>query len=253
MTGAHADLKTFSSLGCYGLSVITGIAVQHDPSPPIIQEFSPQFISEQLEAVMTDLGVDAVKIGDLRRSEEVIVIADLLTKFSIPKVVLKLSLFDERGAQRYSDQVLSTIKRRLLPKVLTLVVNLQEAKTLLQRSIDSREEMALAAEALLSLGSPTVLVTGGLFTPDKIEDVFVSKEGTRPLWLTSRLVDTPNLKGAGTTFSAAFAALLARGIPLRLAAEKAKEFISGAISAGANRKLGTGPAPVQQFFWFWKE
>jgi hydroxymethylpyrimidine/phosphomethylpyrimidine kinase len=253
MTGAHADLKTFSSLGCYGLSVITGIAVHHDPSPPICQELSPQFINEQLESLLMDLGVDAVKIGDLRRSEEVIVIADMIAKFSIPKVVLKLSLLDEVGALRFSDQVLATIKGRLFPKILALVVNLQEAKTLLQRSIDSREEMALAAEALLSLGLPTVLVTGGLFTPDKIEDVFVSKEGTRPLWLTSRLVDTPNLKGAGATFSAAFAALLARGIPLRLAAEKAKEFISGAIAAGANRKLGTGAGPVQQFFWFWKD
>lgn len=254
--GIQADLKTFSALGCYGMSVITALTAQNTVSVRAIHPVPPDFIEQQLEAVLEDIGVDAVKIGMLHSAEVIRSVSGKLRQYGIDKVVLDPVMIAKSGDRLLQDDAIDELRKSLLPLTLIITPNLPEAGTLLDREVGTRGQMEEAARALLDLGPKAVIVKGGHLRDDESADCLAVRGRGGQLeikWLDSERVDTGNTHGTGCTFSSAICAFLARGDGLRDAAVKAKCYLSEAIRRGASFRLGSGHGPVHHFYAVWKE
>ena len=241
--GIQADLKTFSALGCYGMTAITAITAQNTQGVRAIHGVPPDMLRAQIDAVVEDIGVDAVKIGMLHSPEVVAVVADALRRHHLPHVVLDPVMVATSGDRLMADETVQVLVRELFPLATVVTPNLDEAALLLGRPIPGIEALDGAARALLALGAPAVLLKGGHLPGDTVMDVLALTDGTR-LRLQSPRIVTHNGHGTGCTLSSAIAAYLALGLPLPQAVEQARAYILGAIAAGANVHTGHGHGPL---------
>jgi hydroxymethylpyrimidine/phosphomethylpyrimidine kinase len=249
--GIQADLKTFSALGCYGMSVVTALTAQNTTGVTGIHAVPPAFVVQQMAAIFTDIGVDAVKIGMLYSAELIQAVADGLRRYGAANIVLDPVMVAQSGDKLLQDAAITALKDHLLPLATVLTPNLPEAGVLLGREVNGLDEMQAAAKSLAAFGSRSVLLKGGHAQGDDSSDVLFIADDDRCVVLEDRRVQTANTHGTGCTLSSAIAAYLAKGEAIGQAVRKAKAFIGKAIRAGAPYRLGHGSGPVHHFYSFW--
>ena len=249
--GIQADLKTFAAHGCYGASVITALTAQNTQGVWGIHAVPVEFVEQQLDAVLADLGADAVKIGMLFSPELIAAVARKLAQFRVPHIVLDPVMVAQSGDKLLQDDAVAALKAQLAPLADVLTPNIPEAEVLLSRKISTYDEMAAAAPELARLGCRNVLVKGGHLAGEASDDCLYLGAEQRLVRLPGARVETRNNHGTGCTLSSAIAAGLARGDGVETAVRHAKEYVAGAIRAGAAYRLGRGHGPVHHFWRFW--
>lgn len=249
--GVQADLKTFAALGCYGLSVITALTAQNTVGVSAIYPLPARFVDEQMAAVLTDIGVDAVKIGMLHSPDIIRAVAENLERYRVPHVVLDPVMVAKSGDRLLQEEAVQAMRALLLPLATLITPNLPEAAVLLGRPVERREEMEAAARDLARLGPGAVLLKGGHLGGEDSPDLLYRRDDDRVTLFDAPRVRTGNTHGTGCTLSAAVAAGLARGLDLAGAVGRAKEYLSGALRAGAGYRLGAGHGPVHHFWEHW--
>ncbi|NMM76322.1 bifunctional hydroxymethylpyrimidine kinase/phosphomethylpyrimidine kinase [Acidovorax sp. SRB_14] len=241
--GIQADLKTFSALGCYGMTAISAITAQNTQGVRAIHGIPPDMLRAQIDAVAEDIGVDAVKIGMLHSPEVVRVVVKAIARHQMLQVVLDPVMVATSGDRLMSQETVGVLVEELFPLATVVTPNLDEAALLLGRTIDGADALDDAASALLALGAPAVLLKGGHLPGDTVIDVLALAGGGR-LRLQSPRIATHNGHGTGCTLSSAIAAHLALGLPLPQAVEQARAYVLGAIAAGAAVCTGHGHGPL---------
>ncbi len=250
--GIQADLKTFSSLCCYGMTAITALTAQNTQGVRDIHPVPFFFVLSQLEAVLEDIGVDAVKIGMLFSADVIQTVAGGLKKKYIPNIVLDPVMVAQSGDKLLEDQAIEAMVQELIPLADLITPNLPEAEVLLQRKIPDQEAMQQAVRDLSAWGSKAVLLKGGHREDKECIDLLYTRDGDRCLSLKADYVSTENNHGTGCTMSSAVAAYLAHGLDMEEAVRRAKEYITRAIRAGAGYRLGRGHGPVHHFVGIWE-
>lgn len=241
--GIQADLKTFSALGCYGMTAIAAITAQNTCGVRAIHAVPADILQAQIDAVVQDIGVDAVKIGMLATPETVRVVADAIRRYQLPHVVLDPVMVATSGDRLVAAETADALVQELFPLVELITPNLDEAGWLLGRTIDGIEALDAAARELLALGAPAVLLKGGHLPGDWVVDLLVDAQGVSHRLESARIV-THNGHGTGCTLSSAIAAELASGAALPEAVARARRYILGAIAAGAAVHTGSGHGPL---------
>ncbi|MFL5917374.1 MAG: bifunctional hydroxymethylpyrimidine kinase/phosphomethylpyrimidine kinase [Gaiellaceae bacterium] len=235
--GIQADLKAFAAAGCYGMSAIVALTAQNTQGVTAVHEAPPELVRAQLEAVYSDLGVDAAKTGMLFSAAVIDTVADFLTPRRVPLVVDPVMIASS-GAKLLRDDAVETLVTRLFPLATVVTPNLHEAESLAQTSGTRRE----LAERIHALGAPAVLVTGG-HGDDAVDHLF---DGERHVDIPVKRYDVRATHGAGCTHSATLAAALAKGLSLDVAAREAASVASAAVRNGL-AGLGAGDGPVDVF------
>ncbi len=241
--GIQADLKTCSALGCYGMTAITALTAQNTQGVRGIYGVPPEFLQAQIDAVVEDIGVDAVKIGMLHSVEIVQAVADALRRYSLPHVVLDPVMVAASGDRLIAPGTAAALVSELFACAAVVTPNLDEASWLLGRKIDSVADVDAAADALLDLGARAVVLKGGHLPGDWVVDVLALAKGEHYRFESKRIA-TYNGHGTGCTLSTAIASYLALGTPLRQAVDNARRYILGAIAAGAHVCTGQGHGPL---------
>ena len=245
--GIQADLKTFSALGCYGMTAITAITAQNTRGVTGIHGVPPDMLRAQIDAVAQDIGVDAVKIGMLASPEVVRVVAQAICIHRLPHVVLDPVMVATSGDRLIASETVQVLVNELFPLAAVVTPNLDEAALLLGREIEGIDDLDDAARDLLALGAPAVLLKGGHLKGERVVDLLATRAGLRQR-LESARIATHNGHGTGCTLSSAIAAHLALGSPLPQAVECARAYILGAIAAGAHVRTGQGHGPLNHSY-----
>ena len=241
--GIQADLKTFCALGCYGMTAISAITAQNTMGVTGIHGVPPDMLRAQIDAVAQDIGVDAVKIGMLASPDVVRVVAEAIRAHGLPRVVLDPVMVATSGDRLIASETVQVLVSELFPLAEVVTPNLDEAALLLGRPIDGVDALEGAAQELLRLGAPAVLLKGGHLQGDRVVDLLATQAGLRKR-LESARIATHNGHGTGCTLSSAIAAFLAQGHELPEAVEKGRAYILGAIAAGAQVRTGHGHGPL---------
>ena len=248
--GIQADLKTFSALGVYGASVITALTAQNTRGVTGIHDVPPAFIAAQIDAVFSDLKVNAVKIGMLSQVATIEEVAVGLDRHRQRNVVLDPVMVATSGDRLLKPDAIDSLRRLLIPRALLITPNLPEAAALLDTEIAEDEAvMRHQARRLLRLGAKAVLIKGGHGSGPESVDLLVDADGDERL--SAARVPTKNTHGTGCTLSSAIAAGLAKGQPLRDAVRAAKSYVTAAIAAADRLAIGSGHGPVHHFHRFW--
>jgi hydroxymethylpyrimidine/phosphomethylpyrimidine kinase len=248
--GIQADLKTFSALGVYGASVIAALTAQNTLGVTAIHDVPADFVAAQIDAVFSDLAVDAVKIGMLSQPAVIRAVAAGLDRHRQANVVLDPVMVATSGDMLLRDEAVAVLIEDLLPRAALITPNLREAARLLGADVATgRAEMEDQAAALLRIGARAVLLKGGHGIGPESDDLFLSKAGSR--WFTAPRIATENTHGTGCTLSSAIAAGLARGLDMEAAIDAAKHYITEAIRHADELEIGRGHGPVHHFFAWW--
>lgn len=248
--GIQADLKTFSALGVYGCSAIAALTAQNTRAVTGIHDVPAEFVALQIDAVFSDIRVDAVKIGMLSRPETIAAVADGLERWKPRHVVLDPVMVAKSGDRLLHEEAVASLKQRLLPLATLITPNLPEAAVLLgEPAATEARQMAGVAARLQGLGVRNVLLKGGHLEGGQSPDLLLA-EG-EIYRLEAERVATRNTHGTGCTLSSAIAALLARGMPLPVAARLAKDWLAGALRAADDLGIGHGHGPVHHFHALW--
>jgi hydroxymethylpyrimidine/phosphomethylpyrimidine kinase len=250
--GIQADLKTFSALGAYGCSVITALTAQNTRAVSAIHDVPPAFVTAQLDAVLDDIEIAAVKIGMLATPEIIAAVAEGLEHHGAGPVVLDPVMVAKSGDHLLRPEAVRALKERMLPLAEVITPNLFEAGVLLEMEPPCDEAgMVEAAARLRALGPRAVLLKGG--HREGAESIDIFDDGGEPLTLVALRIDTANTHGTGCTLSAALAALLGQGMAPRDAVRAAKAYITAAIRAADRLQVGRGHGPVHHFHRWWPE
>jgi hydroxymethylpyrimidine/phosphomethylpyrimidine kinase len=248
--GIQADLKTFSALGAYGCSVITALTAQNTRAVTGIHEVPAAFVTAQLDAVLDDIDIAAVKIGMLATPEVIDAVAAGLERHRVRIVVLDPVMVAKSGDHLLRPEAVHALCERLLPLASVVTPNLLEAGVLLdmEPAVDEAGMVEMAAR-LRTLGPQAVLLKGG--HREGAESIDVFDDGGEPLTLATPRIDTANTHGTGCTLSSALAALLGQGMAPRDAVRAAKAYITEAIRASDRLRVGSGHGPVHHFHRWW--
>ena len=244
--GIQADLKTCAALGCYGMTAITAITVQNTLGVTGIHGIPLDTVRGQIDAVVQDIGVDAVKIGMLATPDVVSVVADAIRRHRIRNVVLDPVMVATSGDRLIVPETAQALVQELFPLATVITPNLDEAALLLGRNIEGIGALDAAVADLLAMGAPAVLLKGGHLSGDLVMDV-LGRQGQQAggyLRLQSQRIITHNGHGTGCTLSSAIASFLAQGLALEAAVAEARRYILGAIEAGAEVYTGQGHGPL---------
>ena len=245
--GIQADLKTFAALGCYGMSAITALTAQNTRGVTAIHAAPAEFLAAQIDAVMSDIGAHAVKIGMLHAPEIVRTVAAAIDRHGMTQVVLDPVMVSATGAPLIEPDAVQAVVTELFPRAQLITPNLDEAALLLGQPITAVAELAPAAQALIGQGARAVLLKGGHLPGDAVLDV-LALAGQPPQLMQDARIATPNLHGAGCTLSSAIAAHLALGLDLAGAVQAGRQYVRQALAAGAAVCTGRGVGPLNHGF-----
>ena len=241
--GIQADLKTMTANGVYAMSAITALTAQNTTGVTDILESTPRFLSEQLDAIFTDIFPDAVKIGMVSSAELIAVIAAKLKEYKAESIVVDPVMVATSGAKLLRSDAVEALCRELLPLAAVLTPNIPEAEILSGMAITDAAGMEAAARLISEKYGCAVLCKGGHKVNDA--DDLLWREGAGK-WFHGKRIDNPNTHGTGCTLSSAIASNLAKGYELDQAVERAKAYISGALAAQLD--LGKGRGPMNHMF-----
>ena len=245
--GIQADLKTFAALGCYGMSAITALTAQNTLGVQGIHAVPPEFLKAQIQSVVEDIGVDAVKIGMLHAPGIVEVVAWAIDHYKLDRVVLDPVMVATSGDRLIANETVQVLVRELFPRVSVVTPNLDEAALLLGHAIPNADALRQAAQELLALGAQAVVLKGGHLAGEEVVDLLLQANGQSQR-LASPRIASRNVHGTGCTLSSAIAAHLALGYPLDEAVAMARTYILGAIAHGADVTTGHGHGPLNHGF-----
>lgn len=237
--GIQADLKTFAVHGVFGTSAITAITAQNTRGVTAVEPLSPQIVAAQIEAVLSDIGADVIKIGMLATSSIAATVAAMLDADRNIPVVLDPVMVAKGGARLLDDDTVAVLKRDLIPLAAIVTANVPEAEVLTGLRLRSPDDLARAARVIVALGARAALVKGGHLEGDTSEDVLVV--GSLERRFSTPRLNTPHTHGTGCTLAAAIAANLARGDAMERAVERAKSYVSWAIAHAPGLGSGHGP------------
>ena len=241
--GIQADLKTMTANGVYAMSAITALTAQNTTGVTDILESTPRFLSEQLDAIFTDIFPDAVKIGMVSSAELIAVIAAKLKEYKAENIVVDPVMVATSGAKLLRSDAVEALCRELLPLAAVLTPNIPEAEILSGMAITDAAGMEAAARLVSEKYGCAVLCKGGHKVNDA--DDLLWREGAGK-WFHGKRIDNPNTHGTGCTLSSAIASNLAKGYDLDASVERAKAYISGALAAMLD--LGHGSGPMNHMF-----
>lgn len=240
--GIQADIKTITVLGEFAMSAITALTAQNTRGVEAVHPVPPPFIKQQIDAVVQDIGADAVKTGMLLNVETIKTVARALRQHGITRVVIDPVMLAKSGDCLLEKSAVDTLRQELFPLAFMITPNLDEAAALCGITVDSPAAMKEAALMLHRMGPRYVLIKGGHLHGDCIDLLY---DGSSFLEFPGSRIDTKNTHGTGCTFSAAIATELSRGLPAADAVRRAKEFITTAIRFSL--PLGAGHGPTNPF------
>lgn len=253
--GIQADLKTCSALGCFGMTAITAITAQNTVGVHAIQALEPKIVAAQIDAVVSDIGADAVKIGMLHSPEIVRAVVQALQQHSLKNIVLDPVMASSSGDHLMLKETIDVMVGELFPLVCVVTPNLDEASILLGRTIDHLEQLEQAAYDISSLGARSVLLKGGHLSEQtagaQVTDLLLYRSESET-WQTqsysSPRIASINTHGTGCTLSSAIACYLALGLHLPEAVKHARAYITQAIEQGRMARMGQGHGPLNHGF-----
>ena len=246
--GIQADIKSISANGCFAASAITAITAQNTLGVNAVEGLSIEIIEGQIDAVLSDIGADSIKIGMLHSSEVVRCVARMLRKYNIKDVVLDPVMVSTSGHRLIEESAIEVLKAELMPMARVITPNIPEAEILLGEAISKQGDLPAAALRLAEQYGVSVLLKAGHLVNDELIDIFYNHETEEVVELSARRIDTRNTHGTGCTLSSALAAQLAKGLSLTEAARAAKHYINQAIICGARQEIGHGHGPVCHFY-----
>ena len=241
--GIQADLKTMTMNGVYAMSAITALTAQNTTGVRAIQESTPDFLKQQLDAIFEDIYPDAVKIGMVASSELIHVIADRLRHYEAKNIVVDPVMVATSGSALMKNDAVQTLIEELLPISTLVTPNIPEAQVLSGLSIETKEDMIIAAKHIGDNYHCAVLLKGGHSINDANDLLYANGELH---WFEGKRIDNPNTHGTGCTLSSAIASNLAKGYALAESVQRAKDYISGALAAMLD--LGEGSGPMNHAF-----
>ena len=246
--GIQADIKAISAMGCYASSAITAVTVQNTLGVQAVHPIPLDILEGQIDAILSDIGADAIKIGMLHSTKVVNLVAEMIEKYGIRNVVLDPVMVSTSGHKLIEDDAIESIKNRLIPLSCVITPNIPEAEILSGCKISSEQDFEQIAKKLSFNKSVSVLLKAGHLDNDCLVDYFYNVEDNTITLLPSKRVQTKNTHGTGCTLSSAFASALARGEDLTTASKSAKKYIEQAIVSGAEYEIGHGHGPVNHGF-----
>ena len=245
--GIQADLKTCAALGCYGMSAITAVTAQNTRAVTAVQGVTPALLQAQLDAVVSDIGVDAVKIGMLYSAALARVVAQAIDAHRLKPVILDPVLVSSSGRPLLDADAVAVLQQELFPRVTLITPNLDEAALLLGRALPTPQAVEQGAYELQAHGAPAVLIKGGHQPGALVQDLLLLPDGARH-WLSAPRIATANAHGTGCTLSAAIAAYMALGHTLEAAVRAAHLFVRAALQSGVGVRTGAGSGPLNHGF-----
>ena len=244
--GIQADLKTFSALGVYGSSTLTAITAQNTVGVTMVHEIPIDIIVAQIDAVLSDIGADAVKTGMLASSAIVETVAQEMERHHVSQLVVDPVMVAKSGDRLLREDAVEALRTRLIPLAAVVTPNIPEAEALTGLKIETDEDVRRAAEAIVQLGARAVVVKGG-HREGPATDLFY--DGVRFQEFSAPRIDTVNTHGTGCTFASAVAAGLARGLEVVESVELAKDYVTEAIRRSF--PVGHGHGPLHHFYKWW--
>ena len=241
--GIQADIKTMTMHGVYAMSAITALTAQNTTGVRAIQESTPYFLKQQIDAVFEDIYPDAVKIGMVASSELIRVIADRLRYYDAKNVVVDPVMVATSGSALMKNEAVQTLMEELLPISTLVTPNIPEAQVLSGLTIETQEDMVTAAKRIGDSYHCAALLKGGHRINDANDLLYTNGELR---WFVGKRIDNPNTHGTGCTLSSAIASNLAKGHSLTESVKNAKNYISGAL--GAMLDLGRGSGPMDHAY-----
>jgi len=245
--GIQADLKTFAALGVYGTSAITAITAQNTQRVTQVLELPSELVAAQIDAIVSDIGADAVKTGMLSSSAIIEVVASKISEHGLGNLVVDPVMVAKSGDPLLQQEAVAALKERLLPLALVLTPNVPEAEALVGSRLGSWEDIRAAAREIVGMGARNVVMKGGHREGPAVDLLYDGQEFHE---FTAPRVDTTSTHGTGCTFASAIAAGLAKGSDVRSAVALAKAFVTKALQSAY--PLGQGHGPVHHFFRFWQ-
>lgn len=236
--GIQADIKTMTCNGIYAMSAITALTAQNTTGVAGISEVTPEFLEQQITAVVTDIKPDAVKTGMIPSSQQIEVIASCIKKYDLKNIVVDPVMVATSGSKLISEDAVETLKKQLFSLAAVVTPNIPEAEILSGMKIESEMDMQAAAEKICFESGCAVLVKGGHSISDANDFLYDGKNGR---WFMGKRIENPNTHGTGCTLSSAIAANLAKGDSIVEATCKAKEYLSKSLGAMLNLGKGSGP------------
>ena len=250
--GIQADLKAFSALGAYGMSVITALVAQNTRGVDFVHAVPGDFVAVQIDSVFSDVRVDALKIGMVHTADVAAIVVDRLQRYEATNIVLDPVMVAKSGDRLLDDAAIETVRDQLLPTAWVVTPNLPEAGVLLGRDTpETFDAMYDAVRALHDLGPSHVLLKGGHLEGATSSDLLF--DGKDVIELKANRIATKNTHGTGCTLSAAIAALLPRHSSVQDAVEEAKRYITDAIRESGELDVGHGHGPVHHFHALWPD
>jgi hydroxymethylpyrimidine/phosphomethylpyrimidine kinase len=242
--GIQADLKTFAAHGVYGTSAITALTAQNTVGVNAVRVAPAEMVVAQIDAVVSDLGCDAVKTGMLAAVAVVEAVAAAVARLRLPHLVVDPVMVSKSGDHLLAEDAVEALRRRLLPLARVVTPNIPEAQVLTGTTVRTLDEAIRAARAIHAMGAAAVVVKGGhLDLPDIVDVLF---DGNRVVEVAGPRVPGVHTHGTGCTFAAAIAARLALGDDLETSVRGAQAFVAGAMRAGI--PLGEGNRPLDHFW-----
>jgi hydroxymethylpyrimidine/phosphomethylpyrimidine kinase len=246
--GIQADLKAFSAHGVYGMSVITAVTAQNTQGVFAVQDINPEIIEAQIDAIFQDIKVHGVKIGMVSQIATIKAIASKIKQYEPTNVVVDPVMISKSGYDLLQPEAKVTLIEELIPLADLITPNLPEAEAITKMTIETVEEMKIAAEKIHKMGVKNVLIKGG-HLPDRAVDILF--DGAEFTFYESKRIDTKNTHGTGCTLSSSIAANLGKGLDIKAALEASKDYITTAIEHSI--ELGKGVGPTNHFYTLYKK
>ncbi|MFX1387830.1 MAG: bifunctional hydroxymethylpyrimidine kinase/phosphomethylpyrimidine kinase [Promethearchaeota archaeon] len=241
--GIQADLKTFSALGVFGMSAITALTAQNTVEVQGIFEVDPEFVANQIDSVMTDIGADAWKTGMLSNAEIIQVVADRASLYNVELLIVDPVMIAKSGDPLLKAEANSTLISKIIPLAHVITPNLHEAHVLTGIEINNINEVQESAVKIFEMGAKNVVVKGG-HLQDINESIDILYDGKKFIEFRSPRINTNNTHGTGCTFASGIAAELAKGKDIKNAVHIAKAYLTNAIQRADNLHIGKGHGPT---------
>jgi hydroxymethylpyrimidine/phosphomethylpyrimidine kinase len=252
--GIQADLKTFSANGVYGMSVITAVTAQNTQGVLAVQDIDEEIIRAQIDAIFTDIEVDAVKIGMVSKISTINAISDKLQQYKPKNIVLDPVMISKSGFSLLRPESKAALIKRLIPLATIITPNIPEAEEILKEigatinKIETMEDMEKAAKEIYKLGCKNVFLKGGHMQGEAVDVLY---DGKNTIHFYAKRIHTKNTHGTGCTLSSAIASNMALGFDINKAIQNAKDYITIAIAHSLS--IGQGVGPTNHFYELYKK
>ncbi|MCI7577307.1 MAG: bifunctional hydroxymethylpyrimidine kinase/phosphomethylpyrimidine kinase [Spirochaetia bacterium] len=246
--GIQADIKSITCNGCYAMTAITAMTAQNTLGVKSIQESSPEFLEDQIDAIFADIVPDAVKIGMVSNRKLIEIISRKLKEYGAKNIVLDPVMVATSGAKLISEDAIEILKENLIPLATLITPNIPESEILSGMKIETEEQMVYAAKHISEKFKTAVLVKGGHSINDANDVLYADGKF---LWFPQERIENSNTHGTGCTLSSAIASHLAKGEPIECAINSAKKYLTECLKAGLD--LGKGSGPLMHNYKFSEE